>query len=420
MKKVLKQGKRIKGKDRVRLNREFVGVDLEGVSRLAMIQMLIPLGLQAVDEELQAEVMRIAGERYSRTHPQFKRWGRNGGSVYLGDQKVSIEVPRVRDVLEDREVSLSSYRELQNARQIDEAVFSRVINGLSARKYEKAALSVPETFGIKKSSVSRKFIRTSARKLKECLERDLSGHDILAIFIDGKSFAENEVIIALGITIEGKKIVLGFIESSTENHRVCRDFLNRLMDRGLNTRNEILFVIDGAKGLYKGIKNVLADNAVIQRCQWHKRENVVGYLDKKLQSAFRRKLQAAYEQPTYEAAKKRLGQIKKELALVNQSAVNSLEEGLEETLTLHRLGLFKQLGESFKTTNCIENIMRQVGIYTDRIGYWKNSDQRQRWVGTALQEIEPNLRKVKGYHHLKELRTAMKILNPKNKVSHAA
>jgi putative transposase len=423
MKKILKKGKRIKGKEgngRVWLNREVLDREWESESRLAMIQMLIPLGLEAVKEELQSEVMRIAGSRYSRDLPQFKRWGHNGGSVYLGDQKVSTEVPRVRDVLNDREVCLSSYRGLQNPRLIDETVFKRLINGISTRKYEKAALSVPETFGIKKSSVSRKFMKASAAKLKECLERDLSGHDILAIFIDGKSFADNEIIIALGITLEGEKIILGFIESSTENHRVCRDFLNGLMDRGLNTENEILFIIDGAKGLYKGIKSVLSDKAVIQRCQWHKRENVLKYLDKSHQSDFRRKLQAAYEQPTYEAAKKRLGKIKKELALINQSAANSLDEGLEETLTLHRLSLFKQLGESFKTTNCIENIMRLVGIYTNRIGYWKNSDQRQRWVGTALQEIEPRLRKVKGYRHLKELREAMKTLTSQNKVSNVA
>ena len=380
MKKIIKKGKRIKGKGRIRLNRELLDQGWESEGRLAMIQMLIPLGLAAVEEELQSEVVRIAGARYSRDLPRYKRWGRNGGSVYLGDQKVSIAVPRVRDVLNDNEVTLSCYRGLQNPRSIDEAVFKRVINGISARKYEKAALSVPETFGIKKSSVSRKFIKASARKLKECLERDLSGHDVVSIFIDGKSFADNQIIIALGITLEGKKVVLGFIESSTENHRVCRDFLNGLIDRGLNTEHGILFVIDGAKGLYKGIKSVLSEKAVIQRCQWHKRENVLKYLDKNHQSLFRRKLQAAYEQPAYEAAKKRLGQVKKELAFINQSAVNSLEEGLEETLTLHRLGLFKQLGESFKTTNCIENIMRHVGIYTDRIGYWKNSDQRQRRI----------------------------------------
>lgn len=257
MKRIIKKGTRSKAKDRVESFRELVDRDWEGESRLSMIQMLIPLGLRAVEEELQAEVTGIAGERYSREHPRFKRWGRNGGSVYLGDQKVSVSVPRVRDVLNGREISLSSYRHLQNSRGIDETVFQRVINGLSARKYEKAALSVPETFGIKKNSGSRKFIRASARKLRECLERDLSGHDIVAIFIDGKGFADNEIVIALGVTVEGEKIVLGFIESSTENHRVCRDFLNGLISRGLNAENEILFVIDGAKGLYKGIKDVL-------------------------------------------------------------------------------------------------------------------------------------------------------------------
>jgi transposase-like protein len=318
--------------------------------------------------------------------------------------------------LQGKEVPLSSYRGFQSPRSIDEVVFKRLINGISTRKYEKAALEVPATFGIKKSSISRKFIRASARKLKECLERDLSGYDIVSIFIDGKGFAENEIIIALGITLTGEKVVLGFIESSTENARVCRDFMNELINRGLNTDNEILFVIDGAKGIYKGIKTALSEKAVIQRCQWHKRENILKYLDKKHQSNFRRKLQSAYEQPTYEAAKKKLNLIKRELAILNQSAVRSLEEGMEETLTLHRLGMFPKLSISFKTTNCIENIMRQVGIYTDRVSYWKNSDQRQRWVGTALQEIEPKLRTVRGYRHLRELREAMKDLNFKENI----
>ena len=115
-----------------------------------------------------------------------------------------------------------------------------------------------------------------------------------------------------------------------------------------------------------------------------KRENILKYLDKKHQSNFRREFQSAYEQPTYEAVKKKLNFIKRELAILNQSAVRSLEEGMEETLTLHHLNMFPKLGASFKTTNCIENIMRQMGIYTDRVSYWKNRDQRQRWVGAAL------------------------------------
>lgn len=405
--KVFRIGKKSNGKKASLGEAGIFPKDLARESRLAMIQMLIPVGLRAVEEELQAEVQGLVGPRYSRGG-NLKRWGKNPGSVYLGDQKVSVGIPRVRDVEGHAEVELETYQGLQSSQVLDDVVLSRVIHGLSQGNYEKAAVQIPETFGIKKSSISKKFIRSSAKKLQEFLERDLSGYDIVAIFLDGKSFAENEMVLALGVTLDGKKIFLGFIETSTENHKVCRDFLHGLMDRGLRTEEEILFIIDGAKGLSKGIKDVLGEQALIQRCQWHKRENVVSYLDKKDQSIFRRKLQAAYKEPDYKKAKKRLQGIKRELKIINQSAVASLEEGLEETLTLHYLGLFKKLGTSFKTTNCIENIMRQLGRYTDRVCYWKNSDQRQRWVAAALLDMEPNLRIVKGHKYLKELRMAMK------------
>ena len=378
-------------------------------SRLAMIQMLIPLGLGEVEKELQAEVKALVGERHVRGSERT-RWGRNDGSVYLGDQKVAIRVPRVRHKGLNQEVQLESYERLQSPQVIDDIVLRRVINGIAQGKYEKAAIEVPETFGIKKTAVCRRFIRASGKKLREFLERDLSSHDIVAIFMDGKTFAENSIVIALGITMDGDKILLGFVETNTENHKVCRQFINGMKDRGLNTESEILFVIDGGKGLYKGIKEVLGEKAVIQRCQWHKREDVLEYLSLEKRSYFRRKLQTAYELPTYEKAKHRLQSIRKELMLINQSAVNSLDEGFEETLTLHRLGLFPKLGRSFKTTNCLENVNKQLARYTDRVDHWHNSNQRQRWVGTAMAEIEPGLNKVQGYKFLGELRRAMGAL----------
>jgi len=252
--------------------------------------------------------------------------------------------------------------------------------------------------------------RASGKKLREFLERDLSGHDIVAIFMDGKTLAENEIVIALGITMDGDKVLLGFIETNTENHVVCKNFINGLIDRGLCTENEILFVIDGGKGLYKGIKEMLRDKAIVQRCQWHKREDVMEYLSAERRPYFRRKLQAAYEQPTYDKAKGRLMAIRKELSLINESAVRSLDEGLEETLTLHRLGLFKELGRSFKTTNCIENVNKRLATITDRVDRWHNSQQRQRWAGMAMLQIEPGLREVHGYKFLGELRRAMGAL----------
>lgn len=238
--------------------------------------------------------------------------------------------------------------------------------------------------------------------------------------MDGKSFAENEMIIALGVTLSFEKVVLGAIESSTENGKVCRDFLLQLQERGLKSEEKILFVIDGAKGLRKGIQTVFGKQGIIQRCQWHKRENVVAYLPKIEQSRFRKKLQKAYEAPSYSQAKQKLSAIRKELQLINESAVNSLDEGLEETLSLHRLGLFEQWGISLKTTNCIESLNSQLEQYTKRVSYWKNSNQRQRWVATALLAIEPSLRKIKGFKFLPMLKNNMNNFDQDRNQSKAA
>lgn len=384
-------------------------------AKIQMIQLLVPLALQSINETLTAELDGLTGKRYQHSDTtSCTRWGSNPGYAFIGNQKLDIKVPRVRDTSTGKEVSLKSYKALQNPSVINESVLAMVINGISTRKYEKVVEKIPETFGIKKSTISNKFIVESSKKLKKLMERDLTNEDIVAIFIDGKTFADNEMIVALGVNIPGEKSVLGVIESSTENTLVMKDFLNDLVARGLSTEHEVLFIIDGAKGLSKGIRAVFGEKAIIQRCQWHKRENVVSYLPKEQQSRMRKKLQKAYEQTSYAAAKSALLSLKKELEILNVSAVKSLEEGFEETLTLHRLGLFSVLGTSFKTTNCIESFNKQLQIYMGRINYWKNSSQRQRWFATAALEIEPKLRKVKGHKSLLNLREAMKNIKNNN------
>ena len=231
-------------------------VGWEGKAQL--IQQLIPLGLIALKELLDSEVMELVGERYTR-ESNCSRWGSNPGWAYMGDQKVSVTVPRVRGKQGGEEIPLESYHAMQEPRQIDGLTLNRVISGLSHRKYEKAVISVPETFGIKSSSVSRRFVRASAKKLKAFMERDLSPYDIVAIVLDGKSCGQNQFVIAMGVTMEGEKILLGFVETTTENYRICRAFLQQLIDRGLNIDNEILFVIDGSKGLRKGIYEVFGN-----------------------------------------------------------------------------------------------------------------------------------------------------------------
>lgn len=171
--------------------------------RLGLMQMLIPVGLVAVEEQMQAEVQALAGARYERGSG-VDRWGYNGGSVYLGDQKVSVRVPRVRDRQTNREVPLNSYRGLQNPQMIDELTLRRVLKGLSQRSYEEAAIRIPATFGIRKNSVSKRFIKASAKKLTAFLERDLSAYDIVALVIDGKSYSDTQVVVALGVTVKGE------------------------------------------------------------------------------------------------------------------------------------------------------------------------------------------------------------------------
>ncbi len=374
-----------------------------------LIQTLIPLGLQAFAEVMQAEVAQLAGAKYSRTggQPGLVRWGRQRGSIFLADQKVPVAVQRVRDRLRDAEIPLRSYQQLQTPRRADGGLFRKILLGLSCRDYRASAEAVPEAFCLSPSSVSRRFIRASATQLQALQERRLDGYDFVALVLDGKTFAADAMVVALGITVTGEKVVLGFVQTASENERVCAAFLRELLERGLDAARGLLCVVDGAKGLRKAIATVFGARTPVQRCQWHKRENVVAHLPKGQQVAWRRKLQAAYEKPTYAEAKAALGRVRNELRLLNESAVRSLDEGLEETLTLHRLGVFPQLGISLKTTNCLESLNALVEQRTAKVDHWRSSDQKQRWLAAALLDIEPRLRRIKGFCALPLLRQAL-------------
>jgi transposase-like protein len=281
---------------------------------------------------------------------------------------------------------------------------------------------IPEALSLSRSTVSRRYIRASKKKLQELMERKLDRYDFIAVVLDGKRFGDDGIIIAIGITMEGEKILLGIIQSSTENHKVCRDFLMKLVARGLKYEQGFLCIIDGAKGFRKAINEVFGVHGIIQRCQWHKRENIVEYLPKGLQGPMRRKLQAAYEHEDYDKARAALMAIRRELKLINESAVASLEEGFEESLTVQRLGLSRELRKSLKTTNVIESVLALVGQKTDKVDYWKNSNQKQRWVATALLDIEPRLNRISGYRKLKSLRASIQkeIIKAKGKETVAA
>lgn len=385
----------------------FEAMELD--SRVQLIQNLTSIALMHISEVIAEEVTRLAGPRYAHdsSDSPVHRYGSNPGTVRLAGQKVPLQVPRVRG--ENGEIPLESYRKFREGPgEVEEKLLRRVLHGISCRNYESAADAIPGAIGLSSSSVSRSFVAASAAQLKAFQERDLSEEDYVAIFLDGKSFADTLLVVALGVTMDGTKRPLGFVEASTENKKTMVEFLRSLLARGLDVSQGILVVIDGAKGLRAAAREAFARRVVIGRCHWHKRENVVSYLAKNEQASWRKRLQRALDRPTHKEAREALEALHRELEEINQSAAASLLEGLDEILTLHRLGVFEQCGRSFKTTNCLENINAMVEESCSKVDCWKNSNQKQRWMVAALLDIEPRLRRIKGHRHLQKLREAVR------------
>src|SRR3972149_4394858 len=217
-KSIVRIGGKGKGRRRAAALSREMGPELLGLdTRVAMIQALLPLGLKAVNDVLQDEVTQLAGARYSRSggQPGYARWGGQQGSVYLADQKVGVRVPRGRDAARAQEVPLSTYAGLQDARRADDAALRKVLKGLSCRDYASCVDPIAETFGLSSSSLSRRFKRASAKKLEELSERNLSQYDIVGLFLDGKTFGEDAIVIALGVTLKGEKVVWGLGRTAT-------------------------------------------------------------------------------------------------------------------------------------------------------------------------------------------------------------
>ena len=360
-----------------------------------------------INDIFEDEVKTQAGNRYSHSKPndgRYSRWGYNPGSIRISGQKIPVCVARIYDNQDQKNKSLLTYEKLKEMGEVNDQILKAMILGLSTRDYEPVIKNMLDSFGLSHSSVSKEFIEQSSEKLKQFENRDIGEHDFVALFIDGKYLAKEQIIIILGVTIKGDKIPIGFVQAATENSKIIKELLSSLIDRGLNYTEGLLCVIDGSKGIYKAIKDTFGAYAVIQRCQWHKRENVISYLKESKQDHYKRRINKAYKEEDYRGAKRYLKEIIEDLKTENLSASRSLEEGLEETLTLHRLKLKDHFERSFSTTNCIENLNSQIEKYLKKVKYWQTSTQRYRWVACALLEIEQRMKKVHNYKHLNEIR----------------
>jgi putative transposase len=380
---------------------------IEGVSE-EIEHLAAQAGLLIMREVMEAEVTSLAGSKgkHDGGRKHF-RWGQQPGYAVLDGAKVPLEHPRVRD-RNGHEVPLRSYARFQSPTRRQHSIVSKLIHGISARKYEQAVEVVTDGYGLSKSAVSRELVVATRGALQELCERRIDALPrLLVLMIDGKEFAGEQVIVALGVDETGHKHVLGLVQGGTENSAVVQHLLDDLIERGLNPEERMLIVLDGSKALRKAVTKTFGDRCPVQRCQIHKRRNVKDHLPQEFQGSADQRIRTAYAMKDYDQAKAQLVKTVDWLEGINPSAANSLKEGLEETLTLHRLGLPEALRKSLQSTNLIESALSVAATVTQRVKRWRRGDMRLRWTAAGLMQAEKNFRRIRGYKTMAKLLNAL-------------
>ena len=392
--------------------------ELLELMRDSMRTFAIEVGTQVAQSLLDDEVQRLCGAPYERiANRTASRHGSQSGFVVMAGQKVAVEKPRVRTTgPEGHEVDLATYARMQDARGMPEATLNRMVRGVSCRDYEGVVDLGCDGFGVKKSSVSRGFVRASRDALAKFAERRFDHLHFVAIFIDGIDFSGEMMVCALGLASDGTKHILGLKLGDTENAEVVKDLLAELRERGIRTDRPMLFVLDGSKALASGVKKVWGGFAVIQRCQIHKKRNVKSYLSKTHHAELDRRLNVAYQGNDYDASLEQLHATVKWLKTLNPDAATSLSEGLEDTLTVVRLGLSGALRKTLSTTGHrpqvgrIESSFDRARQVTGRVKRWRDGDMRHRWCLAGLQRAEDSFRRVRGHKDIPHLIKALESL----------
>jgi transposase-like protein len=386
---------------------EMVGWLRQGVGEL-----IRQAGLRLMDLLMQEEVRELVGERSQRQADRTAhRWGSERGYCVVMGQKVPVERPRVRST-DDQEVRLGSYEMFHRGEPLTETVWEKLMLGLSTRKYGQAVREFTEAYGLEKSAVSEHFIEASRAKLQEMMERRLDKTRLCALLIDATPFAGQQLVVAMGISQDGRKMILGLRQGATENATVVGELLGDLVSRGLNFSEPRLYILDGGKALTAAVKKHAGESAAIQRCQVHKRRNVLDHLTDEQKPLVAQRLNAAYALEDHAAAKQALNTLHRELMDLNPSAARSLGEGMEETLTVHRLHVPMQLRKTLASTNVIESAFSIVEQVCKNVKRWHGGDQRERWVGSGLLVAQKQFRKVTGHKQIPALLRELEALVP--------
>ncbi len=367
-----------------------------GSGKQALDAVMLEMGRMVAESIMLIEREELAGPDYYPTHPGLQKWAHEAGSAFIGDQKVKVTRPRLRDV-EQGEVPLKSYARLHATGDFSEELLEKILRGVSEQKYAETVLGAARAFGVSPSAVSHKMVALTAQKLKAFQERSLAEYTPFALFLDTVHRGGEAFLVALGVDLNGVKMALGFWQGSSENHEICEALFRDLERRGLLLSRRILFVTDGGSGLRKALRARFGKKLVHQRCAIHKTRNLQRHLAKRYRSEAHHRFTIALEQTHYAEARQMLLELEAWLRTKNESAADSLLEAFEELLTVHRLKVPALLRKTLLSTNPIESMFSLVRHSERNIKRSRGSAMLQRWLGTVLLYCEQQFRRVKGF-----------------------
>ena len=386
---------------------------LIGAAREGLLALSVEVGLGVLRELLEAEVDEIVGPK-GKWNPDRTavRHGHEDGEVTLGGRRVAVERPRVRTADGEAEVPLATYEHFADRDQLEDVVLERMLSGVSTRKYRRAQEPVGSEVeenarSTSKSAVSRTFVQRTRDMLWKLMNRPLADLRLAVMMLDGIELHGRTNIVALGITTAGEKLALGLWEGSTENSTVASALLADLVDRGLDVEQGLLFVLDGGKALRKAVRQVFGSDVPVQRCVVHKERNVLDHLPERDRDAIQRRLRQAWQDTDHNVALEQLNTLALELDKAHPGAANSLREGMEETLTVTRLGITGKLKRTLQTTNPCESMISTVRAINRNVKNWSSGEMALRWTAAGMLEAEARFRKVEGYRGLANLANAI-------------
>ena len=390
-----------------------------GIER-SYFELCIRAGQHVLDAMMEQDRTELCGPRWKRD-PERRagRAGTTSSEVTLGGRRIRMTRPRVRSQTGE-EVELPSFAFASQRDPLDAQTVNAVACGISTRKYARSLEPLPKEVterATSKSAVSRRYVALTTTQLTRWLTTPLGDRQFPIVLIDGIVLGDHTVVIALGVDTEGKKQILGLREGHTEHSRVAKALLRDLVDRGLDPDRARLFVIDGAKALASAIRAVCGPLAAIQRCQLHKRRNILGHLPEHLHANVTAVLRDAWAAGDAALAQRQLERLAASLETDHPGAAASVREGLADTLTLQRFGIAGALYTKLRTTNAIENFNGSITTYSRNVKRWRNGTMVVRWVSAAIVEAEKTFRRVHGWRDITRLVSALAVLEAKEEAA---